>query len=183
MATPSVELPNFSSGTVGLKLATRQCTYDTFTLSGKSTSNLFTLFFSGASAVATRNRVLEAVWDFVPPTLSQEFLAGLQTRGTRILAGFEHVPTPDAGAHDRMMSVAPQRDLESELDAILAVKSLTGARLQNLLRTQPATAGVQQTEIGPQGLHAMDSRGLLDAIDRIENRVMALACRMVGGTR
>jgi hypothetical protein len=45
--------------------------------SRKRTAHQFTLFFSGASAVATREKVLQM--------LSEQFFAGLQSTGTKIL--------------------------------------------------------------------------------------------------
>jgi hypothetical protein len=60
------------------------------------------------------------------------------------------------GCRAQGQKFSPKRDLQSQLDDIPLVNSLTGTRLQKLLDGKATSAGAQQTAIGPEGLDGMN---------------------------
>jgi hypothetical protein len=91
------------------RLASLQCMT---TQGSKRASDKFTLFFLGESAVAIRDTVFEAIWSFLPPVFSTDFIDGVEKEATATLKQlFSSLSISD-------MPCDAQGDLTSQLNEI-----------------------------------------------------------------
>jgi hypothetical protein len=162
------------------RLASLQCMT---TQGSKRASDKFTLFFLGESAVAIRDTVFEAIWSFLPPVFSTDFIDGVEKEATATLKQlFSSLSISD-------MPCDAQGDLTSQLNEIESAMLSTLGNL-NVLVSGQGRGGLavecdktapQETEVCSDARHArglgwpvLRCGGTQEALNGVETALDAL---------
>jgi len=155
----------------------------TTTRGSKRASDKFTLFFLGESAVAIRDTVFEAIWSFLPPVFSTDFIDGVEKEATATLKQlFSSLSISDVPCDAQGDVTSQLNEIESAMLSTLGnLNVLVSGQGRGGLAVECDKTAPQETEVCSDARHArglgwpvLRCGGTQEALNGVETALEAL---------